>query len=134
MAHRSDSEIIATTHNTARFFVENRAISWVLLIGVMAWGIFGYSRMPKRKDPDIPVREAVAICQWPGVRAQSIEELVTRKIEKKIAENSYIHPAGASTNYGIRSVTLDGVAFVYVQHVELPASAPNYSPTERKSK
>lgn len=115
MAHRSDSEIIATTHNTARFFVENRAISWVLLIGVMAWGILGYSRMPKRKDPDIPIREAVAICPWPGVRAETIEELVTRKIEKKIAENSYIHPAGASTNYGIRSVTLDGVAFIYVQ-------------------
>ncbi|MGA8792969.1 hypothetical protein, partial [Candidatus Binatus sp.] len=68
MAHRSDSEIIATTHNVARFFVENRAISWVLLVGVMAWGVFGYVRMPKRKDPNIPVREAVAICPWPGVR------------------------------------------------------------------
>jgi multidrug efflux pump subunit AcrB len=115
MAHRSEAEIIRTTHNLARFFVENRAISWVLLIGIIAWGILGYSRMPKRKDPDIPVREAVAICPWPGVRAQTIEQTVTRKIEARIAENSFIHPAGASTNYGIRSVTLDGVAFVYVQ-------------------
>ena len=115
MAHRSDTEIIATTHNAARFFVENQAISWVLLIGVMAWGIFGYARMPKRKDPDIPVREAVAICPWPGVRAEKIEQMVTRKIEDQIAENSYIHPAGPSTNYGIRSITLDGVALVYVQ-------------------
>ena len=73
MARRTDNEIIATTHNLARFFVENQAISWVLLIGVIAWGIFGYTRMPKRKDPDIPVREAVAICPWPGVRAEKIE-------------------------------------------------------------
>lgn len=115
MAHRSDSEIIATTHNVARFFVENRAISWVLLVGAMAWGVFGYARMPKRKDPNIPVREAVAICPWPGVRAEKIEQMVTRKIEDKIAENSYIHPAGASTNYGIRSITLEGVALIYIQ-------------------
>ncbi|MGO9602047.1 MAG: efflux RND transporter permease subunit [Candidatus Binataceae bacterium] len=115
MAHRSDTELIATTHNVARFFVENRAISWVLLIGVMAWGALAYARMPKRKDPDIPVRQAVAICPWPGVRAEKIEQMVTRKIEGKIAENSSIHPAGPSTDYGIRSVTLDGVAFIYVQ-------------------
>ena len=115
MAHRGDNEIIATTHNVARFFVEKRAISWVLLVAVMAWGIFGYARMPKRKDPDIPVREAVAICPWPGVRAEKIEQMVTRKIEDKVAENSYVHPAGASTNYGIRSITLNGVALIYVQ-------------------
>ncbi len=115
MAHRSDSEIIRTTHNVARFFVENRAISWVLLIAVLGWGVLGYARMPKRKDPDIPVRVAVAICPWPGVPAQKIEQMVTRKMESAMAENSFVHPADPATNYGIRSVTLDGIAYVYVQ-------------------
>ncbi len=123
MAHRSDDEIIRTTHNLARFCVENRAISWVLLVGVLVWGVFGYARMPKRKDPDVPVREAVAICPWPGVNAQQVEQMVTRKIEATIAQNSFIHPAGASTNYGIRSVTLDGVAIVYIQLDEKLADA-----------
>ncbi len=118
MAHRSDSEIIATTHNVARFFVENRAIAWMLLIGVMAWGILGYARMPKRKDPELPVREAVAICPWPGVRAEKIEQMVTRKIEAVMAENSSVNSAGASSTYGIKSTTLDGVAIVNVQLAE----------------
>src|SRR5271167_267865 len=112
MAHRSDSEIIANTHNVARFFVENRPIAWMLLIGVMAWGILGYARMPKRKDPELPVREAVAICPWPGVRAEKIEQMVTRKIEAVMAENSSVNSAGASSTYGIKSTTLDGVAFI----------------------
>ncbi len=115
MAHRSEEELIAHTHNTARFFVENRAIAWVLLIAVVGWGILGYAKMPKRKDPDIPIRQAVAICPWPGIKAEKIEQMVTRKIEATIAENSYVAPAGASSNYGIQSVTLDGVAYVYVQ-------------------
>jgi multidrug efflux pump subunit AcrB len=115
MAHRSDAEIIANTHNVARFFVERRAIAWVLLIGVMGWGILGYARMAKRKDPVIPVREAVAICPWPGISAQKIEQMVTRKIEAKLAESSSLAPSGASSNFGIESVTLDGVAFIHVQ-------------------
>ncbi len=118
MAHRTDSELIRSTRNTERFFVETRALSWVLLIGVIVWGILGYSRMPKRKDPEIPVREAVAVCAWPGVDAKKVEQLVTRKIEQKIAENSYIHPAGAGTDFGIASVTLDGETMVYVQLAE----------------
>jgi len=118
MAHRTDAELIAKTNNTARFFVENRAISWILLLAVVAWGIYGYRNMPKRKDPDIPVREAMAVCPWPGVSAAKVEELVTSKMEAKIAENSYLHQPGTGFDFGIRSVTLDGVAFVYVQLAE----------------
>jgi multidrug efflux pump subunit AcrB len=118
MAHRSDEEIIRTTHNTARFFVENRPISWVMLAAVVAWGVYGYIHMPKRKDPDIPVRQALAVCPWPGVSAEKVEQMVTRKMEEKIAANSYIHPAGAGTDYGIQSLTLDGLAIVYVQLTE----------------
>jgi hypothetical protein len=61
MAHKSDAEIVASTHNTARFFTENRQIAWVALLLVVGWGMFAYEKMPKRKDPDIPVREAQAI-------------------------------------------------------------------------
>ena len=46
--------------------------------------------MPQRKDPVFPARTAVAVCVWPGVNAEKIEALVTRKIEDKIAENPTI--------------------------------------------
>ena len=82
MAHgKSDDEIIKGTHNTARFFVETRHISWVLLIATCLWGIYGYFSMPQRKDPEVPVRVAVALTPWPGASAEKIENLVTKKIE-----------------------------------------------------
>src|SRR5260370_22948256 len=117
MAHRSDADIIEKTHNTARFFVEHRHIAWVLLIATVLWGWYGYNSMPHRKDPDILVRIAVALTPWPGVKAQEVEQLVTRHIEEKIAENSYIHPATAA-DYGIRSITLPGLSIIYVQLAE----------------
>ncbi len=114
MAHRPDAEIIATTHNTARFFTENRQISWVALLLVIAWGLYGYQKMPKRKDPDIPVKEAQVICAWPGVSADRVEQLVTRKIEQKLAEVSEVR-APSAEEYSIKSVTLDGLSVVNVQ-------------------
>ena len=114
MPHQSDQDLIQNKHNTARFFVEQRQVAWAALVAVFAWGIYGYFSMPQRKDPDIPIRVAVAACQWPGATAQEVEQLVTRPIEETIAENKTIHPVTAA-NYGIRSISLPGASFVYVQ-------------------
>src|ERR1700676_3960633 len=114
MARTTDTELIQHTHNTARYFVEHRQIAWAALFGVLGWGVYGYFSMPQRKDPEIPVRVAVAACQWPGATAQEVEQLVTRPIEETIAQNKTIHPAGPD-DYGIKSISLPGASFVYVQ-------------------
>src|SRR5580693_179899 len=117
MAHRSDQDRIEKTHNAPRFFVEQPQVSWVLLVGVLVWGWYGFHSMPQRKDPDIPVRVAVAACSWPGATAQQVEQYVTRPIEDAVAENKTIHP-GTASDYGVRSVSLPGAAYVYIQLAE----------------
>ncbi|MEW6130070.1 MAG: efflux RND transporter permease subunit [Acidobacteriota bacterium] len=108
MAHlKSDDEMIKKTHNTARFFVETRHISWVLLIATCIWGIYGYFNMPQRKDPDIPVRVAVALTPWPGSSAEKIENLVTKRIEAKIAENAKVTK--------IESISRTSISVVYLE-------------------
>src|SRR6266852_1701542 len=117
MAYKNDQDRIEKTHNAPRFFVEHPQVSWVLLTGVLVWGWFGYHSMPQRKDPDIPVRVAVAFCPWPGATAQQVEQFVTRPIEDAVAENKTIHP-GTASDYGVRSLSLPGAAYVYVQLAE----------------
>lgn len=114
MAHRSDTDFIQHEHNTARFFVENRQISWILLLATVALGVYGYTQMPKRKDPNIPVRVASVITQWPGATAEQVEQLVTRPIESTIAENSHIRaPMGA--DFGVKSLSMPGLSIIQVQ-------------------
>ncbi|MEW6658489.1 MAG: efflux RND transporter permease subunit [Thermodesulfobacteriota bacterium] len=108
MAHRkTDDEYIQKTHNTARYFVEHAHISWVLLVAVVVWGIFGYTGMPQRKDPDIPVRVAQVICPWPGMTTDKVEQLVTRKIELKIAENTHIKKIESTSRVGVSVVIVE---------------------------
>ena len=35
MVRASDAELIQRTHNTTRFFTENRTIAWILLLAVI---------------------------------------------------------------------------------------------------
>ena len=105
---------LSNRRNVPRFFVEHPQVSWMLLVGVLVWGYFGYTSMPQRKDPDIPVRLGVAACPWPGATAQQVEQFITRPIEDAAAENKTIHP-GTDADYGIRSISLPGYSFVTIQ-------------------
>jgi multidrug efflux pump subunit AcrB len=106
MAHRSDADIIAHTHNTARYFTQTRHVAWVLLVATCLWGVYGFLTMPQRKDPDVPVRMALTLTSWPGASSEKVEELVTRRIEESIAKNSKIEK--------LESVSRTGLSAVYI--------------------
>ncbi|MBS2015104.1 MAG: efflux RND transporter permease subunit [Deltaproteobacteria bacterium] len=99
-----DEERIRTTRNTARYFTENRHVAWIALVATVVWGILSYVAMPKRKDPEIPVRVAAAIVAWPGAGAEKIEQLVTRKVEEKISENAKVEHIDSTTRTGVAVV------------------------------
>ena len=102
----NDNEHLKNKRNISRFFVEQQHIAWVMLIAVCVWGVYSYKNMPQRKDPDTPVKTAVAITLWPGASAEKIEQLVTRKVEEKIAQNANVEK--------IRSISRTNFSAVYV--------------------
>jgi multidrug efflux pump len=103
----NDSRTADDRPSVARFFVENRHVSWVLLIGVLAWGVWAYAAMPKRKDPDIPARQVAVVTPWPGQSAERVEQLVTRKIEERVSQNIRVSE--------ITSTSRSGLSVVYVE-------------------
>ena len=110
MAHgQSEADRLRSTRNTARFFTENRQVAWVLLVGTVLWGIYGYVDMPKRKDPVFPINYAAAIAVWPGASAERIEQLVTSRIEERIAGNSRVDriESTSRTNVSIVVIRVD---------------------------
>ncbi|MCU0683340.1 MAG: efflux RND transporter permease subunit [Polyangiaceae bacterium] len=108
MSHANDDAArIRDTRNTARYFTETRHVAWVALVFTVLWGFYAYASMPKRKDPEIPVRVAAAIAAWPGAPAEKIEELITRRIEEKMAENARVAKITSSTRGGVAVVMVE---------------------------
>src|SRR5215471_16386023 len=97
----------ASGPNVARYFVEHRHVSWVLLVSVLAWGVWAYQAMPKRKDPDIVIRQVAVVTPWPGQSAERVEQLVTRKIEEKIAQNIKVSEIKSTSRAGLSIVNAE---------------------------
>jgi multidrug efflux pump subunit AcrB len=107
MSHANNDEALLKKRNTARFFVEKRHVSWVLLILTCVWGVYGYFSMPQRKDPEVQVRTAVALVPWPGASAEKVEQLVTKKVEEQMATNAKVTK--------IESISRTSLAVVYLE-------------------
>ncbi|HEU4405129.1 MAG TPA: efflux RND transporter permease subunit [Polyangiaceae bacterium] len=106
MSRPDDRELVARTRNVARYFTEARHVAWVLLAATLLFGLYAYAQMPQRKDPFIKVRTAVAVCAWPGAPAEKVEELVTRKIEERVAQSAEVERIESSSRTGLSVVSV----------------------------
>ena len=108
MSHgKSDADLIRDVHNTARYFTDKTHVAWIALVGTLIWGVFAYRGMPQRKDPDVPVRVAAALCPWPGASAGKVEELVARRMEEAIAENATVVKVSSTIRSSIAVVLVE---------------------------
>lgn len=101
--------------NISEFFVSRKPIAWTAMIAVLAWGVFAFRKMPQRQDPIIPVVTGVVITPYPGAEAEKVEQEVTRKIERKVAENPAVEH--------VKSISRPGVSIVYVELFETERNA-----------
>src|SRR5262245_34833869 len=101
----SHNRNVTEIRNTSRFCIENPQIAWVLLIGTMIWGVYGFTHMPQRKDPDVPAKQAMVVTRWPGTSADKVEELVTRTVEKTIASNSNVASIDSTSRGNVSTIT-----------------------------
>src|SRR5208337_4389241 len=96
--------------NISQFFVTKRPIAWTAMMSVLVWGIYAYLMMPQRQDPIIPVVTGVILTPYPGAEAEKVEQEVTRKIERKVAENPAVEH--------VKSISRPGISIVYVELFE----------------
>jgi hypothetical protein len=107
MTHAQNERSTDKKQNLARFFLEQRHIAWVSLAVALLWGVYGLLKMPQRKDPDIPVRQAMIIVPWQGTSSEQVEQLVTRKIEQAIALNQWVTEIKSASRTGSAMVQFE---------------------------
>ena len=107
MAQQLMGQLMDKKNNLARFFIEQRHIAWVSLALALVWGIYGLQKMPQRKDPDIPVRQAMIIVPWQGTSAEQVEQLATKKIEQAIALNQWVTEIKSTSRTGSAMVQFE---------------------------
>ena len=91
----------------SQYFVYKRPIAWTVLVFTVVWGANAYFAMPQRQDPLIQVRNAVVQTPYPGATPLEVEQEVTRKVEKKLAENPAVEHVSSLSRQGLSVVYVD---------------------------
>jgi multidrug efflux pump len=94
----------------SQFFVYRKPIAWTAVLATLGWGAYAYLSMPQRQDPIIPVLTGVVVTLYPGATAEKVEQEVTRKVERKVAENPKVEH--------VYSISRPGLSIVYVELIE----------------
>lgn len=95
--------------NIVEWAMHYRQIVILLTCCLMAFGIFGLSKMKKNEFPDFTIRQGIVAAICPGFTAQEIEDQVTRPLEDYIF--SYKEVKKAKTH----SISKDGMVIIQVQ-------------------
>ncbi len=70
----------------AKFFLENRPLTILILVGLIFAGFLSYKMTPKQYNPTISMPAFTVIVDYPGASAEEVERFVTRELEEKIAD------------------------------------------------
>jgi multidrug efflux pump subunit AcrB len=70
--------------NVGEYSVNNKVVSWLLVIILVGGGIYGFESMGKLEDPAFTIKNAKVITLYPGATAEQVQEEVTYHIEEAI--------------------------------------------------
>lgn len=79
----------------------------MIILILITFGIFSYYTLPAREDPEITIREAVVSTAYPGMSAERIENLITKKLEEQIRQIPQLER--------VRSTSSTGLSLIHVE-------------------
>ena len=93
--------------NVSRFAVRNRTTMMAIVAVALAMGLTTFKTMPRREDPEIVIRAAVVITNWPGAPAEKMEELITDPLESAIDQLDQVNEITSVTKVGNSVITVE---------------------------
>lgn len=92
------------------FFLIRRQFSYLLLLGLIVWGVATAILIRKESAPEVQVPVGVVTTILPGASAEEVEKLVTNKLEEHLANLSDLNTLTSSSQESVSVITAEFVA------------------------
>lgn len=89
-----------------RFSIRNKLIIGLLMIFLIAWGTYSFTRLPIDAVPDITNNQVLVITTSPALAAPEVERLITFPIEQATANIPGIIESRSFSRFGLSLVTI----------------------------
>lgn len=84
-----------------------RKLLFLVLATLLFYGFFSYFTLPAREDPQITIREAVVITQYPGLNPERVEDLITKPLERIIRNIPEVEEIRSSSSTGLSTIHVE---------------------------
>jgi multidrug efflux pump subunit AcrB len=90
----------------ARYFLENKQLSVLILIGIILWGMISFAVMPKQYNPDIVAPAFLISAEFPGATVDEVYQIVSKPLEDVLNELPGVENIYSRSIHGGRTETI----------------------------
>ncbi|WP_420326014.1 efflux RND transporter permease subunit [Mameliella sp.] len=91
----------------ARASIDKALITWLLMLGCLLGGIWGFSTIGRLEDPAFTIKNAIIITQYPGASAEQVAREVSEPIESEIQKMGEIDFITSSNKPGVSRISVN---------------------------
>lgn len=106
----------SVVRSAVEFSVKHKSIIILIVVFMVAFGIYALVKMPKQEFPQLSIRQGLVVGVYPGATSDQVEEQLTKPLEEFLFSYKEVNK---SMTY---SVTSDGMVVVYVQLSDDPSA------------
>ncbi|MBF0382179.1 MAG: efflux RND transporter permease subunit [Magnetococcales bacterium] len=90
----------------ARFAIEKSVITWMIMLGCLFGGWYGFETLGRYEDPEFTIKDALVITPYPGATASEVEKEVTDHLETAIQQMGQLEKITSKSKPGVSEITV----------------------------
>ena len=89
-----------------KYFLKNKAVTWLLLVLILAGGLFSYAKMGKLEDAPFTIKQALVMTPYPGASPSEVQSQVTDVLEESIQSLGELYYLKTENRAGLSKITV----------------------------
>lgn len=89
-----------------KYFLQNKPVTWLLLVLILAGGLFSYAKMGKLEDAPFTIKQALVLTPYPGASPSEVQTQVTDVLEEAIQSLGELYYLKTENRAGLSKITV----------------------------
>ncbi|MGR3369618.1 MAG: efflux RND transporter permease subunit [Sagittula sp.] len=91
----------------ARSAIDRSLLTWLLMLGCLLGGIWGFATIGRLEDPAFTIKNAVVLTEYPGASAAEVAREVSEQIESAIQQMGEVKTITSSNKPGLSRINVE---------------------------
>jgi multidrug efflux pump subunit AcrB len=92
--------------NLGRLCIDNKVFGWLIIIVLIASGLFAFEHIGRYEDPEFTIKDAKIFTKYPGASPLEVEQEVTERVETAVQQLGQVKYITSVSTAGVSEITV----------------------------